>query len=53
MFIFCVEPLKIGDEIASVWITVLDQRLFIRIETLCGCSSTEIYELLQGVFGAS
>jgi hypothetical protein len=53
MFIFCVEPLKIDDEIASVWITVLDQKLFIRIETLCGCSSTQICELLQQLCGAS
>jgi len=53
MFIFCVEPLKIGDEIASGWFTVLDQCLFIRIETLCSCSSTEIYELLQEECGAS
>jgi hypothetical protein len=32
LFIFCIEPLKIGDEIASGRITVLDQRLFIKIE---------------------
>jgi hypothetical protein len=48
-----LEPLKIVDEIVLGWITILGQRLFIKIETFHSCTSTEVYELLQEVYGAS
>jgi hypothetical protein len=45
MLIFCVESFEMCDGIASGQITVLDQRPFIKIDTLHGCMLTEIYEL--------
>ena len=35
------------------WIAILDQRTFIKIETLHGCTGATVYELLQEVCGDS
>ena len=42
-----------GDEVASVRITILGQRSFMRAEISRGRARTEVYELLQGVCGES
>jgi hypothetical protein len=41
------------DNIPSGKITVMDQRLYIKIETLCGITPTQIYESLREVCGDS
>jgi hypothetical protein len=46
VFIVCVESFKMGDEIASEQITILDQRSLRKTEALCSHTLTEIYEFL-------
>jgi hypothetical protein len=41
------------DDIPSGKITVMDQRLYIKIETLRGITPTQIYESLREVCGDS
>ena len=52
MSVFCVEPSKIGDTIASLRTTILGQMLFIKIEALLGrTQKNKNYESLREVCG--
>jgi hypothetical protein len=53
VIILCVKSFQLVDEIASGWITILDQKSFIKIETSPCRTPTKISEYFREVRGDS